>query len=105
MTQYLVDTRDVHLGDAGNGRGDAGVVDQTNHSAKPLDGGFDHSLHVDLGRDIRADKADAQAFFKRVTFCLPARGDNDLGPLLDKYFNNFFANAARPARDNGDFAV
>jgi hypothetical protein len=69
-----------------------------------MDDSFDHRLHVDLGRYIRPDKADTQAFFKRVTLRLPTRGDSDLGPLLDKHFSNFFANATRPAGNDGDFA-
>ena len=87
------------------GAGKRGVVDQAIDAAEPADGPIDHGLHVGLVRHVGADEADAEAFFQRGAFVLPARGDDDFGALLDKKRRDAFADAARPAGDDGNFSL
>jgi hypothetical protein len=61
-----------------------GVIDQAIDAAKPCDGLIDHRLHVGLVRHVGTDEADAEAFFQRGSFVLPARGDDALAPSSTK---------------------
>jgi len=101
--QQLIDGRNVDLGDADHGRGNAGVGDQTVDAAEVIDGAIDHRLDVGLACDVGANEADPKALFQRSAFLLPARGDYDFGAFFNKTFDDAFADATRPAGDDRDF--
>ena len=103
--QQLIDAGDIDLGDADHRRRHAGIVDQAVDAAEPFDGAPDHRLDIDLVRHVGADEAHPQPLLQRPAFLLPARGDDDLGPFLDKELGDFFADTARSAGDDGDFSI
>jgi hypothetical protein len=104
-SQKLIDAGDINLGDAHHGRRNAGVVDQAIDAAEPFDGPRNHRLDVGLVCHVGADEPHLEALFQRLAFRLPACRDNDLGPFLGKELDDFFADAARTAGNDGDFSV
>ena len=101
----LIDRGGVDVDDAYHWRGDAGVVDEAIDSAKFLDRALRHRLRIVLDGDVCPNEADPKALLQRGAFLPAASGDNNLGAVRHKMFDNPFADAAGAAGNDGDFPV